>query len=178
MACCKKGSREAFTKIQLLTQSAALSEVSPRSNTRILFFSGRNLSQRTSWLPGVKVLFLSLLSAFPFLLFLFHRSISVALHVQRSRDEQSHAGDSMPVSHGLLPGWQERPWGKSLHSFAGACGLRMGIWELFSLVFWLFVFLFLSKASLQYVTQNTLLDADVAVTFSLSTLAVQQNTPH
>lgn len=45
----------------------------------------------------------------------------------------------MLLSRGLLP--QAEPWGKSLlHSFAGACGLSMGIWELFSLFFWLFVF--------------------------------------
>ena len=30
----------------------------------------------------------------------------------------------MPLSQGLLP--QVGPWGKSLHPFAGACGLSMG----------------------------------------------------
>lgn len=52
----------------------------------------------------------------------------MALHVEGSRDEQPHAGgDSMPLSQGLLP--EVGPWRKSLHSFAGACGLSMGVWE-------------------------------------------------
>lgn len=52
----------------------------------------------------------------------------------------------MLLSQGLLP--QVGPWGKSLHSFAGTCGLSIWIWDLYSLVFWLVVFLFLSKARL------------------------------
>lgn len=60
----------------------------------------------------------------------------MALQVEGSRDEQPHAGgDSMPLSQGLLP--EVGPWRKSLHSFAGACGLSMGVWEFFSLVLWL-----------------------------------------
>lgn len=43
--------------------------------------------------------------------------------------------ETMPLSQGLLP--EVGPWRKSLHSFAGACGLSMEVWEFFSLVLWL-----------------------------------------
>lgn len=118
LACCKKGSRKAFTKIQFLTQSAALSKASLKLRTRRFFFFNCFFFPQQKFKPKRILPTLSCCSSSA------GASLGLSMPGQWG---QADMGQGEALS--LCPGVCSQRWdteGKAFTPLAGICGLSMG----------------------------------------------------